>query len=140
MAEDITKDLNPFGTPDHRHTNTDSLKLPTKFLSRGTIGAYDFRTSDITIDGAWHDLDLTNIVSIKAKAVCIAGFWRGYANQYMYFREKGNTDEVVNPIVRTQVDSIGIQGTITVPVNQGFIQYKTNIYNVIDMNIVGWWE
>ena len=139
--EDIAKDIDEFGTTNHSHMGTDSYGLPVnKFVDRGDSGGYDFRTADLTIDGAWHDLDLSEIIRKEAKAVCITGYWRGWANQYIFFRRNGSTDDDYNPGLRTQVDSIGIQGTIIVPVYNQAIQYKTNIYNIIDMKVIGWWE
>ncbi|GAH71411.1 unnamed protein product, partial [marine sediment metagenome] len=46
---------------------------PTGFVDRGDPAAYDYAKEDLTIDGAWHDMDLSGIVSEFAKAVFIIG-------------------------------------------------------------------
>ncbi|GAH45435.1 unnamed protein product, partial [marine sediment metagenome] len=68
--------------------STDIGKAPV-FVDRGDPAAYDYAKEDLTIDGAWHDMDLSGIVSEKAKAVFILGHVQGNGVDWkISFRKK----------------------------------------------------
>jgi len=140
QQKDITDGMDPFGTTRHTHSGQDAVLLPKKFIDRGDVDSYDFRVADFTVDSSWYELDLSAIVGMKAKAVVIGGFYRGFANNFIKFRKKGNSNDINVPAFRTQVDAIGIQGTLIVPIENGVIEYSANSLTVIDFIVVGWFE
>ncbi|GAI04428.1 unnamed protein product, partial [marine sediment metagenome] len=65
------------------------------YADRGDPAVYDYDKDDLTIDGAWHEMDLSGIVSEKATAVFIIGHLKGAgADWHIMFRKNGNVNEV----------------------------------------------
>ena len=65
------------------------------FVDRGDPAAYDYAKEDLTIDGAWHDLDLSALVPAGAKAVLLIGHLEGNAIAWkINFRKNGNSNEI----------------------------------------------
>jgi len=122
--------------------STDIGKAPV-FVDRGDPAVYDYAKEDLTIDGAWHDLDLSAIVSEKAKAVLILGHVQGNAVDWkIWFRKKGNTNDVVHSgmeTIRANIERCRI--SIVALDDNRIIQYKADnqAWDTIDLVINGWW-
>ena len=66
------------------------------YIDRGDPAGWDFQVSDLTTNGAWHDLDLSAIVPAGAKQVHISAYIQDDASTTsLSFRKKGNT-QVIN--------------------------------------------
>ena len=113
------------------------------FVDRGDPASYDFVKTDLTIDGAWHDLDLSAIVPAGAAAVHIMGHVEGAnVNWNIIFRKKGNTNEINHGAFSTL--RAGVErhrSSITaIDVNR-VIQYKADnvAWTTLDLVVRGWW-
>jgi len=122
--------------------STDIGKAPV-FVDRGDPAAYDYAKEDLTIDGAWHDLDLSGIVSEKAKAVFILGHLMGNAVDWkISFRKKGNVNEIVHGGMETLRANVERHRSSIVALDDNrVIQYKIDnqAWDTLDLAIKGWW-
>lgn len=122
--------------------STDIGKAPV-FVDRGDPAAYDYDKEDLTIDGTWHDLDLSGIVSEKAKAVFIIGHLEGPAVDWkISFRKKGNVNEIAHGGMETL--RAGVErhrSTIVALDDDRKIQYKADNENwtTLSLAVKGWW-
>jgi hypothetical protein len=63
-----------------------------RFVDRGDPATVDWDESTLTIDGAWHDLDLSSIVPVGAVAVVLhVTAYNDTSFLWLAFRKKGNT-------------------------------------------------
>jgi len=122
--------------------STDIGKAPV-FVDRGDPAAYDYAKEDLTIDGAWHDMDLSVIVSEKAKAVFIIGHLEGNAVDWkIMFRKKGNVNEVAHGGMETLRANVERHRSSIVALDDNrFIQYKVDnqAWTTLDLAVKGWW-
>jgi len=122
--------------------SADIGKAPV-FVDRGDPAAYDYAKEDLTIDGAWHDMDLSHIVSEKAKAVFIIGHLQGNAVDWeIRFRKKGNVNEVVHggmETIRANVERH--RSSIVALDDDRVIQYRVDnqAWDTLDLAVKGWW-
>jgi len=113
------------------------------FVDRGDPAAYDYDKTDLTIDGAWHDLDLSAIVPAKAKAVFLLGHVEGAAVDWaIIFRKNGNGNEIVHSGMETL--RAGVErhrSSICAIDDDRIIEYKADNENWTSLNLVvkGWW-
>lgn len=116
---------------------------PTGFVDRGDPAAYDYAKEDLTIDGAWHDMDLSGIVSEHAKAVFIIGHLRGAGwDWHIKFRKKGNVNEVAHGGMETIRANIERHRSSIVALDSSRkIQYKVDdeAWDTLDLAVKGWW-
>jgi len=116
---------------------------PTGYVDRGDPAAYDYAKEDLTIDGAWHDLDLSGIVSEFAKAVFIIGHVQGAGVDWaIMFRKNGNANEVVHGGMETLRANIERHRSSIVALDADRkIEYKIDNENwdTLDLAIKGWW-
>ena len=113
------------------------------FVDRGDPAAYDKIKTGLTIDGAWHDWDLSSIVPAGAKAVLLRGeiegntiYWR------IFFREKGNTNEINACAMETIRANIPRCRSMICAVDSNrILQYKADNQAWTTLNLVvrGWW-
>lgn len=122
--------------------STDIGKAPV-FIDRGDPAAYDYAKEDLTIDGAWHDMDLSGIVSAKAKAVFIIGHLQGAAVDWkISFRKNGNVNEVAHGGMETLRAGIERHRSSIVALDDDRkIEYKVDDENwdILDLAVKGWW-
>lgn len=65
------------------------------FTDRGDLASIDWEIGDLTIDGAWHDLDLSGIVGANAALVCIRLLLdTSAAGKKGLFRTNGNSNSI----------------------------------------------
>ena len=122
--------------------STDIGKAPV-FVDRGDPSVYDYLKADLTIDGAWHVMDLSAIVPEKAKAVFIAGHLEGVSAVWkIKFRKNGNSNEKVHGGMETL--RAGIErhrSTIVALDSDRKIEYNADNQNWTTLSLIvkGWW-
>ena len=113
-----------------------------RFVDRGDSVGVDFSVGDLTIDDAWHDLDLSGVIPVNAKAVILRVECNAPAvGERAKFRTKGHSREDNVSIIRTQVAGIGISYDLfIVPDINGVIEYRisTIAYTVFEIVVGGW--
>jgi len=113
------------------------------YVNRGDPAAYDFAKEDLTIDGGWHDLDLSSIVPVSAKAVLLVGHVMGNAVDWeIMFRKKGNTNEINHGGMETLRANIERCRMMIVAIGSDqTIQYKADnqAWATLDLAVRGWW-
>ena len=114
------------------------------FHDRGDPAAVDFGIGDLTVDGAYHTLDLSSIIPSDSKAVllrvkviddAVGGVGVG-------FRKNGNSNSANVAICIPQVANIPIEYTpIVICDSSQIIEYVVGTgLTVIDITILGWWK
>lgn len=133
-----TKQWEPWGPI----LSTDIGKAPV-FVDRGDPAAYDYAKEDLTIDGAWHDMDLSGIVSIHAKAVFIIGHLQGAGVDWeIRFRKKDNVNEIVHGGMETLRAGVERHRSSIVALDADqTIQYKADNENwtTLSLAVKAWW-
>jgi len=113
------------------------------FVDRGDPAAYDYAKEDLTIDGTWHDMDLSHIVSEKAKAVFIIGHLEGNGiDWHIRFRKKGNVNEIVHGSMETIRANVERHRSSIVALDANCtIQYNIDnqAWATLDLAVKGWW-
>jgi len=113
------------------------------FVDRGDPTAYDYAKEDLTIDGAWHDLNLSALVPAGAKAVLLIGHLEGAAVDWkINFRKKGNTNEVNHCDMETIRAGVTRHRSSIVALDANrVIQYNADnqAWTALDLAIRGWW-
>jgi len=65
------------------------------YIDRGDPSSYDYSQTDLTIDGLWHDLDLSGLVTAGAKLILLEGEIEASSVGYnIEFRKNGNSNEI----------------------------------------------
>lgn len=117
--------------------------LVQMFVDRGDPSVYDYAKTDLTLDGAWHDLDLSSIVPAGAKAVFIVGHVEGNGIDWtIMFRKKGNTNEVNHGGMETIRANVERHRSSIVALDTNrVIQYKADnqAWATLDLGIRAWW-
>lgn len=118
------------------------LEAQPSYIDRGDPAVYDYETGDLTIDGTWHDLDLSAIIPSNATAVLIGGFFMDDAvGKSIAFRKSGQSLNINISAMLTQVATVWRQGDFIVAASPNQkIEY--NIITGMDsvfLVIRGWW-
>jgi len=113
------------------------------YVDRGDPAAVDYEKEDLTIDGAWHELDLSAIVPAGAKAVLFASRCEGNAvNWKICIRKKGNTNTVNQACLETIRANVTRYrtGTVAVDVNRK-VEYNADnqAWTTLSLTVRGWW-
>jgi len=113
------------------------------FVDRGDPAAADFLKGDLTLDGAWHDLDLSGIVPSNAKAVALyVALFATDVNQNIWFRTNGNVNTYNVSRAFTQTSLIWSTGDFIVPLDEARkIEYMSvnPTWISISITVKGWW-
>ena len=113
------------------------------FVDRGDPAAYDFAKEDLTIDGAWHELDLSAIVPDVARAVFIIGHVEGNAVDWkIRFRKKGNTNDINHGGMETLRANVTRHRSSIVAIGSDqIIEYKADnqAWTTLSLAVRGWW-
>lgn len=114
------------------------------YTDRGDPAAYDYTKEGLTIDGAWHDLDLSAIVPVCAKAVLLKTLLRsaGVGDKIRY-RLKGNINEINVcgcEALRANVDRTRL-GITSIDTNR-VMQYNADnvAWTTLSIVVRGWWR
>lgn len=114
------------------------------FHDRGDPSANDFTQATLTVDGAWHDMDLSSIVPVGTKAVLLGGLIRDDAvGNSVMFRENGNTNAYNVERVFTQVANVTLGYTTIVACDTNrVIEYRfvEADFDIAYVNVKGWWK
>jgi hypothetical protein len=111
------------------------------FVDRGDAAAWDWQAANLTMDGTWHDLDLSAIVPTGTKAVIIIAWIRdNTVGNVIYFRKKGNANNYNASGITCQVANIyNFNGCIVAVDTTKKIQYLASAgTDVIRLLISGW--
>ena len=113
-----------------------------QFVDRGDPVAWDFIVTDLTTDGAWHDLDLSAIVPLGTKAAILnITYSQNAAGDYILIRKKGNVNEINVGVTRVQVADVVNDTCLIVALStDGKAEYKTINTTFVVLNILvrGW--
>ena len=113
------------------------------YSDRGDASNSDFLVSDLIIDAAWHDLDLSSIIAVGASAVALRVSVRGsVAGEYIRFRKNGNTQDNNASFARTQVANIIFNADKVIALDgDRKIEYYISDATIDLVNLVvkGWW-
>ena len=99
---------------------------------------------DLTKDAAWHDMDLSSIVtSPNAVAISLSlKVSNTAANTFVGFRKNGNTNALTSILTRIQVVGIANDATVVVACDSNqVIEYITSAtgWGTIRITVLGWW-
>lgn len=117
-----------------------------KYVDRGDPATFDFALGDITQDDLWHDLNLAGIVpesGANHPVHLIVAVKATKADNYLYFREKGNVNAVNVVCARTQAANVSLNLDCLVMMDAArVIQYKATIddWTGIQIAVRGWGE
>ena len=115
------------------------------FVNRGDPAAVDFTEATITIDGTWHDMDLSAICPVGAKTVLLRVLVLRNAapnSSYgFYMKKKGQTNDINVGAMYYQVNGIGLTQEMTISLDANrFVEYKAQVaYDVLHITVAGWW-
>lgn len=112
-------------------------------VDRGDANDHDFRKVNLTTDGAWHDLDLSNIIPIGTKLVAMrVSFASAPVAFFGIFRTKGATFAYNAATNRTQVSGIFVDADLFVaPDSNRKVEYKfsNGVFVEIYITVKAWW-
>ena len=117
--------------------------LIAMYVDRGDPATYDYAKEDLSLDGAWHDLNLSAIVPAGAKAVLFVGHVEGNAVDWeIIFRKKGQTNEINHggmETLRANIERCRLM-ICAIDTNR-VLQYKADnqAWATLDLGIRGWW-
>lgn len=113
------------------------------FIGRGDPAAYDYNEADLTLDGDWHDLDLSSIVWDGASLVLLRIVVTDETPGLDFMmRENGQANEINVDSITTQVANQAHQQTFLVSCDSAeTVEYKgdNTTWSSIDIVVGGWW-
>jgi len=112
-----------------------------KFVARTPTVMTDFSKTSFTWDATWHNLDMSAIVPIKAKAVLVeVGLQWNSVNLQVFLRHPDDTYEYGAIEIRQTVASQTQYRTVLIPVKNATISYKTwnGASQIFNWVILGW--
>ncbi len=117
--------------------------LVQMFVDRGDPAAYDKAKEDLTIDGAWHDWDVSSIVPAGTKAVLLIGHLEGNAVDWkINFRKKGQSNEINHSDMETIRANITRHRSSIVAVDANrVLEYNADnqVWTTLSLAVRGWW-
>ena len=113
-----------------------------QLADRGDPAAYDKTEADLTMNNAWHDLDLSAIVVDTDASWILLYVVLNDPNvgDNLIFRKNGNANAIAAPGLIAQVANQDISAEILVPCDTGqVIEYKANAALAsCDIVVMGW--
>jgi len=113
------------------------------FNNRGDPSTWDFRETNLVLDGNWHDLDLSSIVPSGATAVLIRMqvVHPTTVGQYFEIRKKGNSNVHSSSQVLNQVGNVWSVGDyIIICDSNRIVEYRSTVaFSGVGIVIKGWW-
>ena len=113
------------------------------YVDRGDPASVDFVYTDLTRDGAWHDLDLSSIIPTTARAILIElDIESAHTDNHFLFRKDGNTYNINHTGAVTKANNKDQHKTCIVATsNTQKVEYKadTATWSLIDIVVRGWW-
>lgn len=113
------------------------------FVDRGDPGSPDWQSVDLTRDGNYYDLDLSNIVPAGASGVLLrVAFQASLNNRDIRFRKKGVVNWPNTSECHVVVANQGFHEDIIVGVDENrYIQYRVShasLWTHIQITVGGW--
>lgn len=116
-------------------------RVGIRWYDEGDLSSVQYTKDTLTIDGAWHDLDLSSIVGESRVLVLIQAYLNDNAgDKELKIRTKGNINEVNVGTCHTQVANKTCDRNIFVYTDvNGIIQYMIDVatWQTIDLVIRG---
>lgn len=113
-----------------------------QLADRGDPAGYDYAETDLTMDNAWHDLDLSAIVTDSDASWVLLNVVLNDANvgDNLLFRKNGNANAISAPGIIAQVANQDIIAEVLVPCDTSqVIEYKANAaLGSVDIVVMGW--
>ena len=113
------------------------------FVDRGDPAAVDFVYTDLTLDGAWNELDLSAIIPATARAVLIElDIESAHVDNNFVFRKDGSSNEINHTGAVTKSNNKDQHKTCIVATsNSRKVEYKGDVatWSVINICVRGWW-
>ncbi len=113
------------------------------YVDRGDPAAYDFVTSNFTLDAAWHNLDLSALITLGAKAVLLDFDYKNTsANRHIALKKGGQTNDFNHAQVHTRVAAQDDHASMICAVGPNrIIQYNIDAvgWTYVNMTLRGWW-
>ena len=121
----------------------EAIGIPPVFIDRGNPAARDMGFFNFTIDGAWHDVDLSGVVPVGATGVCLAvEIKANTADVLIDWRKKDNVNTINKSRVLTYLANVETSNDCTLAVNSDrVVQYRVIGAGVTDLSMVvkNWW-
>jgi len=115
-----------------------------RWYDRGDIVAIDYAKESLTVDGEWHDLDISGVVGVGKRFVLLQGYLNENAGgNGMRMRTKGNTNEFNVAECMTQIADKTCDYNYWIHTNSGgIIQYNIDVatWTTINLVIRGWFK
>ncbi|MBA7611857.1 hypothetical protein ES703_19088 [subsurface metagenome] len=119
-----------------------TIGIPPTYIDRGDVEFADWNRDDLTIDGAWHELDVSAIVPANASAI-LFNMWMedGVVHQFAGLRKSGRVYAWMEWGGWTQVGGAVVQQGIIVPTSpNGKVEYLVHTgMDWIFFTVRGWW-
>ncbi len=113
------------------------------YRDRGSYAIGEVRQiGDFTADGAWHELDLSDVIDQHAKAAEIRIKASATAiNKTIRLRPHGTTSTWHTCILNTQIANVLINSTVAIGVDlDGKIDYEIDpAFTLLGFIVRGWW-
>lgn len=157
-SDENFKYLEIYKAPKDNPTFTGSVNLTSATASgeittgygfyhdRGDPSSVDFTSATITMDAAWHDMDLSSIIPDGVKTILMRVLmYTSSGNQMaLYFRKNGNTNSNNKASIITPGASKYVTQDLIVSVDSSRIveYYCTNdgVERIIEITVCGWWK
>lgn len=112
------------------------------FVDRGTPGDFDYDLADMIFNTAWHDLDLSHIVPVGAKAIALTVYFQcDDANVVFLLRNKDNTGPYNVSRCYGQVGGLYMAADMIIGCNSNrMIQYRgyAAAWTYFKLTVRGW--
>ena len=108
---------------------------------RGDPAAYDVTEATMTMDNAWHDLDLSAIVPADAAWILLrVSISDPNVARDLYFRKDGNVNGITSVGSVVQVTNIAVESEVLVACSAArVVEYKASAAIAsIDIAVLGW--
>lgn len=118
------------------------IGIPPVFVDRGDPAVADWTEATLTINSAWHDLDLSTIVPEGASTVLFNGYIRDDAvNSYFFLRSKDNAGLYNISAIITQVANVPVQRDMVVKLTSDRKISYTGFTGTdfVSLTVRGWW-
>ena len=113
------------------------------FVDRGDPAAVDFVDTDLTIDGAWHTLNLSAIIPKVAKSILLKSrVQAGGIGDRIRYRRAGNSNEINTcscealraNALRRRMSVVAVNGAQEIEYNADNVAWAT-----LEIIVRGWW-
>lgn len=118
------------------------ISISNRYVSRGDPSADDFTQATLTMDNAFHDLDLSSIVPAGAVMVKVRIYLSDdHANATFSLRKNGNSNNKANSVLTNQVVGVAISDVFEVECDANrVIEYRASeALSTLQIVVLGWW-